>query len=375
MDSGNVNPGSFSAYSVEDGIIQQLQLNTDGARLIAPSMFPASKTDLSSSDSAGRITGFEAAINGAYPLAVPVLDLKSRVVYSVDMVRLEFFHDNQQKLIDCIDKNPIFATMDTFTSNRIGSYRFLWAFDYSDGKKGGFCIERDGKEVVDGTKGTVLKAGYGVVGKGGKANNKGFVEFNPNKCEVNGRRFLEHLFANGCIFVLKRYDIAIDYSIPRSHVRVMRDRRTYEFVLSSKGGATEYLGTRNAPGRVKVYDKAGEQGLETDLTRVELTCSGTWTLKDIKEHLPICNDFKKVNNNSYLLTIANIISDLLMDVDEDGNRTIRALECVPERYWALMPQATRYKVKKMLKDSEKIINYNDVCIMKCVERANSFVIN
>lgn len=374
MDSGNVNPGSFSAYSVDDGIIQQLQLDTDGARLIAPSIPSGGKTDLFSGDSADCKTGFEFAVCGAYPLSVPVLDLKSEVVYSVDMVRLEFYHDDQQKLIDCIDKNTILATMDSFTSNRIGSYRFLWTFDYSDGKEGGFCIERDGEVFTDGTKGTVLKVGYGVVGKGGKTNNKGFVEFNPNKCEVNGRRFIELLYGVGCIFVLKRFDLAIDYSIPRANVRVMRDRRTYEFVLSSKGGATEYLGARNSPGRVKVYDKAGEQGLETDLTRVELTCSGAWSLKEIKDHLPICNDFKKVRGNSFLLAIANIISDLLLDVGEDGKSSLRSLECVPERYWALMPKNTRYKVKKILKNSEKVIDYNDIAIQKCIDRANSFVI-
>lgn len=140
MDSGNVNPGSFSAYSVEDGIIQQLQLEIDGARLIAPSIPPGGKTDLFTGISPEKKNGFELALCGAYPLSVPVLDFKSRVVYSVDMVRLEFFHDDQQKLIDCIDKNPIFATMDTFTSNRIGSYRFLHADKKSLTKSKSRCI-------------------------------------------------------------------------------------------------------------------------------------------------------------------------------------------------------------------------------------------
>ena len=79
MDSGKSNPGSFSAYSVDDGIIQQLQLDIDGARLIAPSITKEGKIGLSRDSGKPALDGFDFAIGGAYPLALPVLDLKSRI--------------------------------------------------------------------------------------------------------------------------------------------------------------------------------------------------------------------------------------------------------------------------------------------------------
>lgn len=373
MSGNSSNSDTVQAYFVQDGIIQQSELHPDGARLIAPSIPCEGNPNYSVGKEDIEKDGFELALDGAYPLSNPVLDLKSRTVYSVDMVRLEFFHDDQQKLINAIDKNTILATMSTYTSNRIGSYRFMWVFDYSDGVDGGYCIHKDDGVIEDGSKGVVIKIGYGVISKGGKSNNKGFVEFNPNKCEVNGRKFLDYLFDVGCMFVLKRFDLAIDYAIDRNLVRVLRDRRTYEYVISSKGGATEYLGTRNSPGRVKVYDKAGEQGLETYLTRVELTVDANWKIEDIKVHLPVCTDYKKVKGDGLMLALTHLIGDVLYKKNDNDNLTFSSVDVVPEKYWSMLPKNTRYKLKKILKNSSKVIEYNDIAIIKCIEIANSYV--
>ena len=251
------NRSNVYASSIED-IIQPEFENYDGARLIAPSI-PCGKLPIYSLGLETDLkSGFKAAIDGAYKLEKPVLDLKNQVIYSIDMVRFDFWHENQQKLIDAIDKTSIFATQDSFTSNRIGTYRFMWTFKFANGEHGGYRIEtNDGEVIEDGNEEVVLKCGYGVITKGGNNNHKGFVEFNPNKCEKNGVKFLAMLESIGCIFEMNRYDLAIDYPIARNAVRVLRDRRKYEYVISSKGGATEYLGSRNSPGRVKVYDKAG----------------------------------------------------------------------------------------------------------------------
>lgn len=340
----------------------------DGARLIAPSITCEGKIK-------EKASGFQCALNGEYPLSNPVLDLENLAVYSLDMVRLDFYHDSQQKIIDVIDKQPIFATVESFTSNRIGTYRFMWAFRYANGEHGGYELIIDGETVIDGDKDVVLKVGYGVVKQGGKTSNKGFVEFNPNKCENNGRKFIDLLYDAGCIFELRRFDVAIDYSIQRNRVRLIRDRRKYEYVLSSKGGATEYLGQRNAPGRVKVYDKAGEQGLEADLTRVELTADAKWTIKEISDHLPICNSYYHFKGDGVLLALCTIIGDLLLDVDSRGKPTTRSLSVVPERYLQMLHKNTRYKLKKALKQNDLLLKYKDAAIALIVERANSFVIN
>lgn len=358
------------------GIIHGQATIFDGAGLIAPSIPCGGIPNYSLGIEDGQIKpGFRAVIEGAYPLKEPVIDLKFQAAYSLDMVRLEFFNDSQQKLVDAIDKNQVLLSMDSFTSNRIGSYRFMWAFRYANGKDGGYKIVREDDEIVDGDEDCVLKCGYGVIGKGGKQNNKGFVEFNPNKCEENGRKFLRMLYDVGCIFVLKRFDLAIDYPIMRNAVRVLRDRRKYEFVLSSKGGITEYLGSRNAPGRVKVYDKAGEQGMDCDLTRIELTCCQSWGIGKIVDHLPICNDYSMVSGDGAFLALCTMVGDILTGIDEEtGKPVVKSLEVVPEKYFQMLPRNTRWKLKKVLKESKKMIEYDDRCIMKIVERANSFVL-
>lgn len=372
--SGKSNYARSGQENLQIQVIQSANQDLDGARLIAPSRTCGVTFELSGEGEKEYKDGFDAALDGAYPLENPFLDLENRTVYSVDMVRLDFWHDQQQILIDAIDKNMVFATCDSFTSNRIGTYRFMWTFSYADGEDGGYSIERDGKEIVDGDKSVVLKCGYGVIQKGGKQNAKGFVEFNPNKCERNARRFIELLYGIGCIFVLNRYDLAIDVPIGRPFVRVLRDRRKYEYVLSSKGGATEYLGQRNSPGRVKVYDKAGEQGLETSLTRIELTCAADWDIAKIHEHLPVCNDYSRYAGKGVLLAICTIIADMLIDVGEDGKPSIRSLLVVPEKYWALLPRTTRYKVKRSLKNTQTNVEYDDECMLMCLERARRFVV-
>lgn len=168
----------------------------------------------------------------------------------------------------------------------------MWVYSYADGKDGGYeIVKPDTGELISdgGNKSTVLKVGYGVVQKGGKANNRGFVEFNPNKCEKNGKRFVQAMYSLGCIFSLKRYDIAIDVPIARTKVRTIRDKRKYEYIASN--GITEYLGQRNNPGRVKIYDKSAEHGFDEPVTRVELTVSAQWEKDKILEMLPKCPMF------------------------------------------------------------------------------------
>lgn len=58
----------------------------------------------------------------------------------------------------------------------------------------------------------------------------------------------------------------------------------YKSVISN--GITEYLGVKNTPGYVKVYDKAAEMNLSGVLTRIELTCDGEWDAGQVVAHWP-----------------------------------------------------------------------------------------
>lgn len=360
-----------SLYVPEDDLFSQQYGSDDGARLIAPSIIIFEPSELSGKGKEPYKDGFDAAMDGAYPLEKPVLDLKRRYVYSVDMVRLNFTFDNAKKLCEAVDTQMILNTMSTSTSNRIGTYRFMWWFDRADGKNGGYkTIDGETGEVISdgGKEGVVLKIGYGVVEKGGKANNKGFVEFNPNKCEKNGRRFVEWLYELGCDFALARWDLAVDVPIERSRLRVTRDRRNYEYWVSSKGGVTEYLGQRSNSGRVKVYDKAGEQGIETDLSRIELTCDARWSYLEVMERLPKLPTYAPEGHRGPLKMLSAVFYDVL------ASEYAKSCEDMfPEKYLQLLPKATRARYRRKWREGGKAVEYDDKCVIACLSRARSFV--
>lgn len=133
-----------------------------------------------------------------------------------------------------------------------------------------------------------VSLGIGLVGGTNKVDMaQGFVEFNPNKLGDSD------MFRAWCARVgmyvkgaeLVRWDLAYDVPVDRANLRLEKDRRHYR--LEQGAALTEYLGVRNSAGYVKVYDKAAEAGLsDVALTRVEMTCKGTWTLDVIAKHWP-----------------------------------------------------------------------------------------
>lgn len=160
-----------------------------------------------------------------------------------------------------------------YESNKANAWRNLWV--YSIG-------------------GSSVRLGIGFNDVSGKiVINKGSIQFNPNK--VKDSKALRLLFKKIRRFTkrieLKRYDIAVDIPVPRDSCRMMKDKRKYEYINGGKG-ITEYLGTRNKAGRVKLYDKTKElrheQGITIgeEYTRLELTCDGEWTPEKTLEHFP-----------------------------------------------------------------------------------------
>lgn len=69
----------------------------------------------------------------------------------------------------------------------------------------------------------------------------------------------------------KRFDVAIDLSVARARLRLVKDQRKYVLLEYSAENKTEYLGVRSAHGNCKLYNKALEQKLDADLTRLEIT--------------------------------------------------------------------------------------------------------
>lgn len=131
---------------------------------------------------------------------------------------------------------------------------------------------------------------------------KGFLEVNPNKCFDNMMCQNDILFLlSNCVgYSVSRWDLAIDIPVDREIVRMKKDQRKYELSQKSVVDRTEYLGQRSAPGRVKLYNKTIESGLDYPLTRLELTlgggldkwhseferwCPTVWTSKSVHEGL------------------------------------------------------------------------------------------
>ncbi len=124
--------------------------------------------------------------------------------------------------------------------------------------------------------GTSLVIGLGSVGK--KVDySSGFLEFNPAKCYPSEQ--LEYIYRRiestpEVSLELVRWDFATDYPLMRDEVSLMRDKRHYTFVVSN--GVTEYLGSRNKNGFVKLYDKQKEleakgESCQEPRTRLEVT--------------------------------------------------------------------------------------------------------
>ena len=133
--------------------------------------------------------------------------------------------------------------------------------------------------------GTSFWLGVGFVKFGKTDYGRMSIDFNPNKVAEKDalRTLLDYLNATArrdCRSI-KRFDLAIDIPTQRKHVLLEKDRRAYT-CFESCGALTEYLGAKSSTvGRVKLYDKTAESGLDYPLTRLELTLDPKMGLCDI----------------------------------------------------------------------------------------------
>lgn len=230
---------------------------------------------------------------------------------SVDMVRLsltfkgdrgEWLSRKGAQLTDCDE-------MSAWTSKiRPGGWYELWSFDIGDSS---------------------VALGIGFMEPSCKVNmNRGFIEFNPNKVAGDKRfwRLLEKLAPCVSHARLKRYDLAYDLPTSRLDCRLSKDRRMYKSVISN--GITEYLGVKNTPGYVKVYDKAAELHLDTDkvqLTRIEMTCDGEWTAEQVEEHWPQVHAWHSESGTKDYIRVIGIMLAEKAERNEDVETLINML--------------------------------------------------
>ena len=178
-------------------------------------------------------------------------------IYSLDMVRLNIdFGNRSEDFIHYMEKLSAYdlaVDVQYFSSFKPFQYRHLWTVSFPD-QEISFALGMD----INGSS---------------ENRNKGFMEFNPNKCE-NCEKFVEiknMIFSLSCVRDLVRYDLAIDIPLDRKDVKLIRTKgKNYQFFVKDDG-ITEYLGVRSHSGYIKVYDKQQEAKLNYPCTRIEIT--------------------------------------------------------------------------------------------------------
>ena len=208
----------------------------------------------------------------------------------------------------------------------------------------------------------VLRLGYCFNGVSSDDKLKGFLDFNPNKCMDSNQCIddLKYLRSLCCVFDLARWDLAIDIPLDRSNVHLVKDRRKYELHEHSYNDRTEYLGVRNTPGRVKVYNKTVESKLDYLLTRLEVTLG---TIDYVKKK----NDILRLLPEVLIIdTQQSLCIDNLNKTDKVLVQLINSSD-YPLYYFKQLAQVKREKLKPYIFDKNNNLEYDYECIIKCCD--------
>ena len=192
-------------------------------------------------------------------------------LYSLDKLILEFEirKEDAQRLMDLYS---VKSNIEQWVSNKLSvcRYNYRVLLEGGDSFYIGFCPNWKKKNPY---------------------TDCGRIELNPSKVcldleFISVYRQLLSLIPKSLLKPV-RFDLAIDLPIARDKVYLIKDKRVYEEYSYSAINKTQYLGVRNNHGRVKVYNKALEQQLDIDLTRIEITIDyDKSTFEEVKKILP-----------------------------------------------------------------------------------------
>ena len=233
------------------------------------------------------------------------------LVLSVDSVRLDLtLRDSTSSTAGAVPGEVLQAKLEMLPGRvyfsrgglRPGQWRWLGTFDCDSSDSAPTCT-----------------VGIGLTDANGVADySRAFADFNPNKCAFVGSRLWDVLRllsaycrrSPDCVRV-SRWDLACDLPISRDSCRLVKDRRKYSCEVS--GALTEYFGARNSPGRVKLYDKQSESGLSRPLTRLEVTCSGSDSVADVLDRVPLVCGYSVPPDGSGLRATTRVLLLLLAE--------------------------------------------------------------
>ena len=177
--------------------------------------------------------------------------------FSVDMIKLQTVINRSDIEFICktvlnVENNPYVKMY-----NKFGWKDYKYQFIYDDGTQN-FWFAYD----------------FALSDRPSEESRTFVIDYNPNKNELNGAllKLLKAITLHKrCQWIVKGGDIAIDLKgVKRDSV--FYDKKYYKHTLEyiDNDSKTNYIGHRGW-GRTKIYDKAKEQGLDGDWTRVEFT--------------------------------------------------------------------------------------------------------
>lgn len=281
------------------------------------------------------------------------------LIYSLDMVRLDFevalgSLDEFNSWLNKINMNIDIYSVGYYQSFKKYNYRHLWNIDF---------VRPVGSECT-------ITIGMDL-GRNRDDKLKGFIEFNPNKCENNiyFNSFWHDFVSYQTNISLVRYDCAIDIPFPRNEVFMVRNQRAnYHLILDRLTSKTEYQGQRSHNGYCKLYDKTVESKLDYPLTRYEITFdSKAFTSVDTRklgETLPtICySDSQLPLIISEELTDNDIVLIQLLKMSNDIN------------YWfGKLSRRKRKKIEPYL--ANKVLSLNVGSVVSVRDQAIDYELN
>lgn len=258
-------------------------------------------------------------------------------MYSVDMLRLcgRFLklteYDGQKEFYKWLTRMGESAALSydhiEYAGGKIGKYRDLFNFEF--GEDSTACLQ------------VSLKTGTG------KTDFTAWcLEFNPNKVadQMEFCRLQSALLSRSKVRVdVKRYDFAVDFPAARNACVLVKDQRIYKLVRAGSEDLTEYLGRRNTVGYCKLYNKALERGLSTDLTRLEVTLGYDLTYDEMLRIWPQCH----VYGTGDLAAVQNLNEQHLSGGGQFAVRVVLR-EPVLENELYLFDKKTRKKLNEIL---------------------------
>lgn len=226
-----------------------------------------------------------------------------KVIYSIDMVRLRLDFSSDERI-----KN---------FGNFLSGIHMLYVEQYAPSFKA-YAYRNLFKITCANSCSFVI--GLSFNGSDSSSRYIGFMEFNPNK--VADQQEFKEIFAHLCMdcFVAEvvRWDLAIDVPLSRELCLLNKDKRKYTLVQNSELDKTEYLGSHNKTGFIKLYNKKIESDLDYDLTRLEVTVGGDMKYDDflkIQPRIDVRGDQQSLNPYVELPDTDVVLYELLMKCD------------------------------------------------------------